>query len=566
MPAAISSQVSLDRSHALDAFAVLVLAAAGLVLAFQIFPTDMLLDRWSWWERVSGDVASSLAGWIRVAQEPWGWPPLHVENLDPPAGGNVIFMDVLPLLALPAKLWFQLSGELHPYFGRWILLSFALQGPAAYAILREYAVDRVPAALGALLILLTPALMARAGVAHVNLLAHFVILLAILSYARATRAAGKVELACWAVIFPVALLTHPYLFAMSLPAMLAGFIDAAQRGRISWPGALLLIGASLAVTLVIAFLLGIIGNGSVPRGSLGYYAMNVLSPVMPQFSQLPGFENYELDATGGQYEGYNYLGLSGLALIATAFVVGRRDLRLLRSCNPALVAALILLTAFAISPVIYVGHWLVVKIPYRWVPLISDMASQFSSSGRFFWPVGYMLLLASIILIWRQLGRAVVIAIVGVAIAVQFWETTPLRARVPDAYQFADHIDRPLWSSLLSRHSELAIYPDYQCTPTELRVALLQVQLLAARADIPSNATYFNRKRINCKKPPTPDHMINPTTPDPLVLVYPDNITGKLNMPVLDSSFVCVRGEQSIVCSKHASDPDLLKLGTPLAH
>src|SRR5271166_4558330 len=141
-----------------------------------------------------------------------------------------------------------------------------------------------------------------------------------------------------------------------------------------------------AVTIVIA-LTGQFGGGGLPFKLYGQYSMNLLSPLLPQQSGLlPGLGGV-IDATGGQYEGFNYLGLGLLlgSILLLPFEIDwlRRNLR----AHLLLFIAFAALTAFALSDRVFAGHWLLYELPMP--PLLNPVLGTFRSSGRFFWLIGY---------------------------------------------------------------------------------------------------------------------------------------------------------------------------------
>ena len=129
--------------------------------------------------------------------------------------------------------------------------------------------------------------------------------------------------------------------------------------------------------------------------------MNLLSPFVPQASGVvPGMRGV-IDATGGQYEGFNYLGL-GL-LLASVFVLPAEAHWLSRNARRhlALLIACAALLAFAISHRVFVGDWLVATLPMPLKPVLGI----FRSSGRFFWLIGYAQIAVVLVLAFRS-GRA----------------------------------------------------------------------------------------------------------------------------------------------------------------
>ena len=155
--------------------------------------------------------------------------------------------------------------------------------------------------------------------------------------------------------------------------------------------------------------------------------MNLLSPFLPQKSGLlPGLGGV-IDATGGQYEGFNYFGL-GL-LLATIVVLPseirwfRRNLRR----HIALFVAFALLTAFAVSNRVFVGHWLLFELPLP--HYFNRLFGIFRSSGRFFWLVGYAQIAIVVVLCFRRARPLMALCLTGAAI-LQLCDVQPLRAQI----------------------------------------------------------------------------------------------------------------------------------------
>ena len=81
-----------------------------------------------------------------------------------------------------------------------------------------------------------------------------------------------------------------------------------------------IISAPQSTSVAWAFALGVIGQGSLPQDlGFGLYSLNLLSPVMPQSSSIPGFAGVRNPA-GGQYEGLSCLGAGGVAIGLFALV------------------------------------------------------------------------------------------------------------------------------------------------------------------------------------------------------------------------------------------------------
>ncbi|MGO4388326.1 DUF6311 domain-containing protein [Microvirga sp. 2YAF29] len=271
----------------------------GLSFSFLLFPADMLLNRWAWWGGVTGDNATGVIGSLYLAQDQWNWPITLTRLFNPPEGVNIVFTDPIPIGALIGKIIFQLTGILPVHMGSWILLSYGLQSFIAWLIFRQIGLSPIVALAAAALILLTPAFIGR--IAHIGLVAHFLILATILFYLRSVSIADKSEMYLGAAAVGSFVLVNPYLLAMSATIFIAGIFEAAARSRIRWHEAAGVIASMATVVSALALALGIIGQGgSLPSaGGFGYYSMNLLSPITPQMSSFPGFQSYILDKTGG---------------------------------------------------------------------------------------------------------------------------------------------------------------------------------------------------------------------------------------------------------------------------
>jgi hypothetical protein len=537
--------------------------AIGLLVAFILFPTDMLLNRWSWWGRISGDNAASMIGYLYFAQDEWRWPLYYTLLLDPPSGANIIYTDPVPLAALLGKLIFKVTGTMPVYMGTWILLSYGLQSLMAWLIFRQIGLKRGAALFAAVVILLTPAFIFR--FVHIGLVAHFVILAAILFYLRAVSVARKPEMALSAAAIGGILFVNPYLLAMSATIFLAGLGEAALRGRISWTFGAVFAAVMTAVVGAVAYIFGIVGQEGVPSvGGFGNYSMNLLSPITPQFSSIAGQESYLLDKTGGQYEGFNYLGAGVLLLIASAFLLSTRMIGGQLNRHRILMLALVGLTLYAVSSKVYFGSRLVADLRYDDWPILNTLTSIFRSSGRFFWPVGYLLVIGAIAILARKVAQWAFVPLITVAILAQLWDIRPLLNHAwASSLPYAELIDRAKWARAMAAHDEVTIYPDYYCIDRQHHALVTQLQLTAALSRIPVNAAYINRKYSNCSGSVLKGRLDSVSvTSNPLVVVFKNRMPVQLLKSDVAEEFACRDADFAFVCSRQSNAPAFVALGT----
>ncbi|GBR71945.1 hypothetical protein AA103587_2617 [Gluconobacter kanchanaburiensis NBRC 103587] len=137
----------------------------------------------------------------------------------------------------------------------------------------------------------------------------------------------------------------------------------------------------------------------------------------------PSVSQASTDATGGQYEGYQYLGAGVLLLLGMTLATrqGRGLLMQAAKEHAGLFLALACLTAIALSNRIYFFHVLLLLTHFH-VP----GAEQMRSSGRMFWPVAYAMMLGGVYGLCRAWPRAWP-AIIVTAMTLQWYDTYTLR-------------------------------------------------------------------------------------------------------------------------------------------
>jgi hypothetical protein len=223
--------------------------------------------------------------------------------------------------------------------------------------------------------------------------------------------------------------------------------------------------------------------------------MNLLSPIDPAGSTLIPFFPTLMDATGGQHEGYQYLGVGVLllCLMAVIIICGRAPKRVCARHSGLLIVSMGLIL-FALSNSVYNGTFLVFH--YENVPRIF---SSFRGSGRFFWPVAYLLVIASIAAVVRRLPAKVSATILLIAAALQFADATALRKKVHEHLRRTEkwYIDRGALGLLMQHSDRLTVWPRYECRGSVVwDPQYLQVLLLASRYGLRTNTMYTPNARL----------------------------------------------------------------------
>jgi hypothetical protein len=434
----------------------------------------------------------------------WRFPIFISSFIERSTPQSMAFTDTVPLFALLAKVIYKLTGYEIAHLAYWYVTAIVLQPVAFSLLLWSMGVrDLLLNAAGGLLSILVPAFLFRVG--HAPLFGHFTFITAMaLYFITARKAELRREMPHWLTILWLLMLLlislmNMYLLAMSLLFWGISWICVAMlavRGR-RWDtlGSLCLTGGG-TVLILVAFMYAT--GWLVPYlggGRMGLYSMNLLTPVVPQLSSLFNMHTI-IDATGGQYEGYNYLGAGFLLLLFFAIVLATRaDFRFLRS-HAIFMLGLLCCVLFALSNVAYVGKYLL------WSISVPDYLAAFRSSGRFIWPVTYFLLAFALFALKGKPAPVrlfIVIACIGLQwadtreLSTGIWNTGHNTGR-PESRE-----DTATIRKLMAQHAGVHIEPDFDCRPTSKlgKEAMQDVAWLAALESKPINSMHFARSPID---------------------------------------------------------------------
>ena len=352
----------------------------------------------AWITGMSGDITQHYIGWLYFRESAWHLPYIgHIDHLPLPSGTSIVFLDSIPLFAIFFKLFSGVLPQTFQYLGLFTALSFILQGVLSALILTRFTKKRWLILLGSIFFIISPLLISRAF-AHTALTAHWLILLAILLliYFHQRDIRLRHKLIAWSITMALAVLIHPYFVPIVGVILLLSTIDQHKKIRTS----LLYLGAPSLVTLLIMWALGgISGGASSDAAGLGLYSSNLLSLVIPLgYSSL-----FSMKIDTLQWEGLGYLGLGVILFIPVLYVlflkqqnkyslktIKTRFRKKITTKNIFYIIVILGTLIFALSPVIYLGNWLLVNIPLPHI--VEKVWSIFRSTGRIFWPLYYLLL------------------------------------------------------------------------------------------------------------------------------------------------------------------------------
>jgi hypothetical protein len=486
--------------------------ALGIAAFFLVVGIDPLLPNNIAW--LSGqDPSQHYLAWSFFRHSPWTNPI----GLNPQYGleisNAIAFSDSIPWLAFLFKPFSAFLPEPFQYIGLWVLLCFILQAWLSWKLAGLITQDLfLRLLICGLLGLFAPPFLKRLGL-HAALMGQFLILAALYLNLnnRNDPKAFRISSFYWLALLALAALTNFYLLVMVFGLWFAWVSDRLIARQVNLKQAAI---QTLLIISVIALCLwqtGYFVNSGAPIQAEGFgqYKLNVLSLFdAGRFSYflkaIPHPEDLE---EGFAFLGAGLLGLSVIyviffvkALIGKANQSAQSNLSTISpehpsaAFGPALICCLILFTLFALSNQISVGPW---TLTYSLPDSILQLAGILRSSGRFFWPVYYIIVFLLLCWVVEHFSRRSAVLILSFALAIQIMDTSagwlPLRQTFAQLSenQAPPALSGPFWNAAGERYTKVVIWPLRSGQTQEHWQAL---SYFASTHQMGTNAVYLGRR------------------------------------------------------------------------
>ncbi len=367
------------------------------------------------------DMVQDIVSWKYFKNDIWRFPIGMNPNYGIDIGNSIVFTGAVPILAIFFKLFKFILPENFHFFNLWYFICFFLQSYIAYKIIYALTKNSLYSFLGSLFFLISPILIGRL-VMHMSLAAHWVILFA---FYIELVVAKKEKLKYWIFIISFSALIHFYLTLMLLGLF---FIFTASR-LIDDKNFKLFFIENFLNLIVLIFIMFVFGYFEVPitdSVGVGYgnYKLNLASIFNPLelinsgqilwSNILPSIEM----SSGEQSEGFNYLGLGGILLLLILIIISIfrfKDLNFYK-LKP-FILIFILFTLVALTNKIYFAN--VEILSFNINKYLYGVLGIIRASGRFFWPVYYLIFIGSIIIIYKNFSEKKSIGIISIILFFQ---------------------------------------------------------------------------------------------------------------------------------------------------
>ena len=397
------------------------------------------------------DTLIDQLAWKFFYNDNWHFPLGKNPNYGIEIGNSIVFTGAVPFLSIIFKIFKNFLPNNFQFFSFWIFLCFFLQLLFSYLIVYHFTQNKKYSVISSFFFILSPILFYRIPM-HISLVGQWIILA---SFFAETITKEKIRFYYWISILAISPLIH---FYFTLMLSLIYFIIVLDRFLIEKKFSKLLkeISVSFFSLLLVMYLSGYF-EISLPDSlgyGYGYYKANILS----FFNPAPTTYNFSwsnfipvIQTSGGEHEGFGYLGLGGIILfILLSFNFVKREPLLGFKKNRPYYLLIIIFFILAISNTINFGSFVLLDTPlpkFLYVPL-----SVIRASGRFIWPIYYLILIAGLVLIYKKNEKKRALLILIIILCIQIIDISSGLKNYINSKVFMRYekvmFDDPIWNEI----------------------------------------------------------------------------------------------------------------------
>lgn len=429
-----------------------------------IFPTNI-----NWIMSVHHDWGQHYLGWAFYRNEDWTFPLGTIKSYNYPLGTNIGFMDSIPLLALNLKPFSTFLPQNFQYLGFWLFLCTFLLAYYTRKILELYKISNLVIALAILIMIANPVFLFR--VIHPALSSHFLILGSIYNYLRPSYSISKRINKHQVFLFVIASMANPYILIMIFGFnLIIPFKHYLFEKTINLKQCIFYPILSLFIFVLLWILIGMIefknGTNVASSEPFSVYSLNLNS-----FFDSYGFYSKLIPDLGKvdprQYEGFAYLGLgiillSILSFIYSIFLFSKKRISLLSIKKWGLLFILCFtLCLFALTNVISLNDKIITTFPLP--KIIEKLGFIFRASGRFVWPLYYLIFIGSILMFNKiKINTNLKIIVFLIITVLQLWDTQELflRWKLPEG-EYKTPLKDKNWINVMEHFDNIIVYPPF---------------------------------------------------------------------------------------------------------
>jgi hypothetical protein len=467
-------------------------AIIGGIIFIGIYGTQVLNPLNIDWLLDGGDLSQHYLGWAFFRESVWTFPVGVASNLAYPHGLALTFMDSIPLIAIPLKLFVAVLPEHFQYFGWWGLISFMTMGVIISSIIQRWTKNILIILLITIFFCLSPLVLQRMFM-HTALAGQWIILLGVYAVVYAKTWTIKRSTILWSVILSLSVLIHPYFIPMNV-FLLGTALVIRYRNVLNLvvEGMLPLISAYIVLWFIGGFTVKNVGQQSLQAG------YDLASPLLP----LPnGWSAFTWSKAVVDGESFGYIGLGGLILVIVSILLVSIHISKIkkiiieqRQKTVIIAMLLIILIVFALGTTI---KFMDVQIFHYHIPhTIEKIWAIFRVTARLIWPLYYLGLVAGFFILIRLVKNKVllqlIIAVICLAQAVDILGSLQVQAR-HDRFEsvqnvhFINNMNDKDWQTISANRKHVIYLDDLYGNKFE------NVSLFCIKYHLTLNTGYFAR-------------------------------------------------------------------------
>jgi len=422
------------------------------------------------WLHYNNESSLYQLGWHFFKNDIWRFPLGNNPNYGDGLGSSIVYTDSIPILAIFFKLLKGFIPGNFQYFSFWYFICFYLQLFFSFKILNKFTNSEIYSLIGSIFFLIAPFFIHKVNI-HAALAGQWILLCTL--YLGLTH---KIEKSKWLWIFLIVLswlINYSFaLIILTIYSLLRIFNLKLEKEKIFE-----LIKDFLSIGLLLLLTLYIVGYFEIRMVDtlgvgFGYYKLNLLSIFDSTDSVLHDSWSWFLPdiklSKGEELEGFNYFGLGQIMMLLFAFILFfnknyKTNLFSIKNNKEIKAFALIsiFLTLWALSNKISLGPYTLLEIPLG--KYIFAALSIAKNTGRMFWIVNYLLLILSILIIFKCFNKKNSLLIITLFLIIQIADTSAgIKSRlIPFTNSNENiHLKDQIWDDLFNKYKVLkTTYP-----------------------------------------------------------------------------------------------------------
>ncbi|GAB3463824.1 hypothetical protein GCM10027398_07720 [Azotobacter salinestris] len=190
------------------------------------------------------------------------------------------------------------------------------------------------------------------------------------------------------------------------------------------------------------------------EGGFGFFRMNLLSFIQPVPAEWSKFFKARDGFGAGDYEGNAYMGLGFLLLLLVGLPYFWRNVCGSWRKHVALIGVCFILIMFAVSNNVGMGA---LNFSFSLPVVLVDVFGVLRASGRFIWPVWYLVLLFAFYVLFKELNGRQFLSVILLGFLLQVYDTSDGLASIKARWDhpFQGNLKSSLWGDICKEYSSV---------------------------------------------------------------------------------------------------------------